>query len=164
MVTLVTAAAGLSAGMIVPFSGPTGNIPVGFLLCDGSVINRNTYSDLFAEIGTAWGSGDGSTTFAIPPCEGVGLRGVANGSALDPDRASRVVTGSGGNTGDNVGTYQADEFKSHTHSIAAYFGSVVTAGHPHVGDQSFHSNFNTGAAGGNETRNKNVYVHYIIKY
>ncbi len=35
-------------------------------LCDGSAISRTTYSALYAIIGTAYGSGDGSTTFNIP--------------------------------------------------------------------------------------------------
>lgn len=40
--------------------------PAGFLNCDGSAVSRTTYSLLFAAIGTAWGVGDGSTTFNIP--------------------------------------------------------------------------------------------------
>lgn len=40
--------------------------PTGFLLCDGSAVSRTTYADLFAVIGTTYGSGDGSTTFNVP--------------------------------------------------------------------------------------------------
>lgn len=44
-----------------------GNIvPEGYLLCDGSAVSRENYADLFAAIGTAWGAGDGSTTFNLP--------------------------------------------------------------------------------------------------
>lgn len=53
---------------------PTGGIiaygfttaPTGFLLCDGSLVSRSTFSALFAIIGTAYGAGDGSTTFGLP--------------------------------------------------------------------------------------------------
>lgn len=42
------------------------DVPVGFLLCDGSAVSRTTYSNLFLVIGTRYGSGDGSTTFNLP--------------------------------------------------------------------------------------------------
>lgn len=51
-------------GAIVEYSGATA--PADWLLCDGSAISRTTYADLFAIIGTTYGSGDGSTTFNIP--------------------------------------------------------------------------------------------------
>ena len=54
----------MPAGSIIPFAGT--NIPDGYLLCDGSVISRTTYADLFAAIGTVYGAGDGSTTFNVP--------------------------------------------------------------------------------------------------
>ncbi|MBV1928696.1 MAG: tail fiber protein [Gammaproteobacteria bacterium] len=38
----------------------------GFLRCDGEPVSRTTYADLFAEIGTQYGEGDGSTTFNLP--------------------------------------------------------------------------------------------------
>jgi microcystin-dependent protein len=44
--------------------------PTGYLLCDGSAISRSTYSSLFDAIGTAYGTGDGSTTFNIPNLKG----------------------------------------------------------------------------------------------
>jgi microcystin-dependent protein len=45
---------------------PTDSAPTGYLLCNGSAINRTTYSTLFAVIGSTFGSGDGSTTFNLP--------------------------------------------------------------------------------------------------
>lgn len=54
----------LPVGSIIPYGAST--TPDGYLLCDGSTVNRTTYSALFAAIGTTWGSGDGSTTFALP--------------------------------------------------------------------------------------------------
>ena len=67
----------LKIGTIVPFAGST--IPDGYLTCDGTAISRTTYSDLFAVIGTTYGSGDGSTTFNLPNLKGrvlVGLDGT----------------------------------------------------------------------------------------
>ncbi len=40
--------------------------PVNYLVCDGSAISRETYSDLFTAIGTTYGTGDGTTTFNLP--------------------------------------------------------------------------------------------------
>lgn len=51
-------------GTITAFAGATA--PVGWLLCDGSAVSRSTYADLFAVMSTAYGAGDGSTTFNLP--------------------------------------------------------------------------------------------------
>ena len=40
--------------------------PPGWLVCDGTNVNRALYSELFAAIGTTHGAGDGSTTFTLP--------------------------------------------------------------------------------------------------
>jgi microcystin-dependent protein len=44
----------------------TGTAPSGWLLCDGTAVNRTTYAALFAVISTTFGVGDGSTTFNLP--------------------------------------------------------------------------------------------------
>ena len=44
----------------------TASAPTGYLLCNGAAVSRTTYSALFAVIGTAFGAGDGSTTFTLP--------------------------------------------------------------------------------------------------
>lgn len=44
--------------------------PSGYLLEDGSIVSRATYSDLFAVISTTYGVGDGSTTFNLPDSRG----------------------------------------------------------------------------------------------
>ena len=51
-------------GSIVPYAA--NNPPEGWLVCDGSAINRTTYASLFKIIGTLYGQGDGSTTFNLP--------------------------------------------------------------------------------------------------
>jgi microcystin-dependent protein len=52
------------AGSIIAFGGSTA--PAEWLLCDGSAISRTDYAALFAVLGVAYGSGNGSTTFNIP--------------------------------------------------------------------------------------------------
>jgi microcystin-dependent protein len=56
------------AGTIVDWAGTT--LPVGWLFCDGAAVSRTTYSKLFNIVGTAYGSGDGSTTFNVPNATG----------------------------------------------------------------------------------------------
>lgn len=60
-------------GSIVAFASDT--IPNGWLLCDGSVVSRTEYAELFKAIGTKHGSGDGSTTFNLPNPKGRTLVG-----------------------------------------------------------------------------------------
>ena len=54
----------LPTGSYIQFAGS--QAPEGFLVCNGGEISRTTYSELFAVIGTTYGSGDGSTTFNLP--------------------------------------------------------------------------------------------------
>jgi len=44
--------------------------PTGWLLCNGDVVSRSTYANLFAVIGTTFGHGDASTTFNLPDFRG----------------------------------------------------------------------------------------------
>lgn len=54
-----------------------------WLLCDGQAVSRTTYAELFALIGTNFGSGDGTTTFNVPDYRGKFLRGLGGDSAQD---------------------------------------------------------------------------------
>lgn len=63
----ITDAVKTVTGIILPFAGST--IPDGYLACNGAAISRTTYANLFAAIGTTYGSGDGSTTFNLPNLE-----------------------------------------------------------------------------------------------
>lgn len=170
------------AGMIIPFAGPAENIPDGWMLCDGSAISRTNYANLYKAIGVCWGTGDGATTFNLPDLRGMFLRGVSGESGNDPDADNRVLlTDNGGNTGNNVGSYQGD-------AIRNVWGTFSTSSvWPNDGDGFVKAEI-TGAGGGqsgsgwdsrtatfsfdasrivpvgNDNRPKNVYVTYIIKY
>ena len=58
----------MPTGSIIPFAGKTA--PEGWLFCQGQAVSRTTYAQLFAVIGTTYGSGDGSTTFNVPDLRG----------------------------------------------------------------------------------------------
>lgn len=63
-------------GMIAFFH--TTDVPDGWLLCNGALVSRTEYARLFAKIGTKYGAGDGSTTFALPNLDGRVLQGTTN--------------------------------------------------------------------------------------
>lgn len=159
----VNAYNGVPPGCILPFGGT--NVPNGFFLCDGTAVSRSAYSNLFFAIGTAWGAGDGFNTFNLPDMRGYFLRGVDSTPSADrdPDYAGRTALKPGGNTGRNVGSVQSDDFKSHTH---AQTGGPTTQNLANGSNIAIPHNTTspTGATGGNETRPKNVYVNYVIKY
>ena len=68
----------VAVGSIYWYASET--IPLGFLKCDGSQISRTDYSGLFNVIGTTFGSGDGSTTFALPNLQASFIRGSGTAS------------------------------------------------------------------------------------
>lgn len=52
--------------------------PEGYLICNGSAVSRTEYADLFAAIGTIFGTGDGTTTFALPNLQAAFIRGAGS--------------------------------------------------------------------------------------
>ncbi len=104
---------GCPPGTILPFAGT--NVPDGWLLCDGAAVDKADYADLYANIGTAWGNplALNGHDFNLPDLRGRFLRGKSDGTGRDPGVASRVVSNTGGNTGDNVGSLQNET--THTH-------------------------------------------------
>lgn len=146
-------------GTILPFGGTSA--PTGYLLCDGTSYLRATYPDLFTAISTAYGAADG-THFNVPDLRGQFMRGVTGASANDPDASSRTAMNAGGNTGNNVGSVQTDELKSHFHSASTQTsGGFPTAICGAGGGPN--GTFNTNSTGGNETRPINAYVNFIIR-
>ena len=145
-------------GAILPFGGTSA--PSGYLMCNGAAVPRTAYADLFNVIGTAFGAGDGRTTFNVPDLRGLFLRGRDGGAGRDIDRARRTSLLPGGNAGDNVGSYQQDEIKAHTHTVWQPYGNGAANG---SGAQDVDRTMQSGSTGGSETRPKNVYVNFIIK-
>jgi microcystin-dependent protein len=99
---------GLAIGSVICYGGDLsvgGNVPAGWLLCDGTSYKQSDYPDLFAAIGTA--NGGDAANFNVPDLRDRFIRG-RNGTAVngDPDAASRVAANSGGATGNNVGSLQ----------------------------------------------------------
>ncbi len=149
-------------GTVLTYTGDTA--PEGWLMCHGAAISRADYSALYAVIGNRFGYGNGDTTFHIPDFRGKFLRGHDAGAGYDPDRYSRTNLYPGGATGDSVGSYQDDEFRSHSHVettiVSSDYGSDPGGWHW----PNYTQTESTSATGGSETRPKNISVNYIIKY
>lgn len=67
-----------TAGFVSAFAGSSA--PSGWLVCDGSAVSRTDYADLFAAIGTTYGTGDGSTTFNLPDISDCFVQGGTPGT------------------------------------------------------------------------------------
>lgn len=136
------------------------------LHADGSAVSRTTYANLFAKVGVIHGQGDGSTTFNLPDWRGRFPRGWDDGAGVDPDAGSRVADATGGVTGDEVGSVQDEQYKSHRHSIDA--NDETPGANPYIFDnninaavtQTRYSNY----SGGSETRPKNKNAWIGIAY
>lgn len=155
--TPVVVTSGFAPGDVKFTAAPASVPQPGFLLCQGQIVSRTTYADLFAAIGTTWGVGDALTTFQLPDYR---------------DRFPRIHNGGNGHdVGRVFGSYQADSLKDHTHTVTVQ----ETQGGIDFGDGSTRSSFtgesldmlttsspSTGAAA--ETRPINAGVNGWIKY
>lgn len=144
-------------GTIVAFAGL--NAPSGWLVCDGSPVSRSTHAALFGAIGTAHGSGDGSTTFNLPD-----LRGrVTMGRGLGPGLETSWLLGQKFGAEKNV--LDAQNLPSHAHSIPA--GNTSGSGSAVMRAASANNgSVNTGATGSSMPHNiiqPSLVVTYIIK-
>lgn len=94
--------------------------PVGWALCDGSLLPISEYSALFALLGTTYG-GNGQTTFALPD-----LRGrVPVHQGTGPGLPTYVLGQAGGQP--SV-TLIASQIPSHTHAVTGSINQAAAAG------------------------------------
>ena len=79
-------------GMVIPWAGTESSAPDGYLLCDGSALDRTTQSDLFTIIGSTYGDGDGISTFNLPDFRDRTIRGASTATALGDTGGSAAPT------------------------------------------------------------------------
>ena len=120
-------------GSIVAYAGNTA--PGGWMMCNGQDLDRQIYKNLFAAIGTVYGTGDGTTTFNVPNLNGKVIVGT---SASDMEFDVLGETG-----GEKTHVLTISEMPTHNHGVTdpGHAHGVTDPGHAHsyvnqVGDQS----------------------------
>ena len=138
--------------------------PTGWLKANGAAISRTTYSALFDAIGTTFGAGDGSTTFALPDMRGEFPRGWDDGRGVDSGRS--------------FGSGQSDGIKQHDHQLTLGNGGSGAFGFLSWGSSQNNATANgtlaafgavrsqsrTGDSLINETRSRNIALLACIKF
>jgi microcystin-dependent protein len=120
-------------GRIKPFSSAppslSGEIEIspGFLLCNGAAVSRARYASLFARVGTAYGVGDGSTTFNLPDLQGRAPHGQAT-----------------------AGTYATRGASGGAETVTLAIATMPAVSHTYNGAQSVYTRTNNGQVGTNQ--------------
>lgn len=122
-------------GAILPFAGS--NVPDGYLLCDGSEVERSKYNDLYDVIGSTYGvTSIGVNTFKLPDLRGrfpLGRDNMDNGGSVPTISGSPVDAGGGtagrvsgtsantlgGAAGSSTNTLDVSNIPNHTHNMKA---------------------------------------------
>ncbi len=129
--------------------------PSGWVEANGGTVSRT--STLGIALGSAWGAGDGTTTYNLPDARGYALRGWDHGRGIDSGRA--------------FATSQADAFQDHSHLYdftlnATAPGPAQTPVGAGGGTGQYQTRLASASgafATSNETRMKNIAVLFCIK-
>lgn len=120
------------SGVVKAFAGSVA--PTGYLFCYGQNVSRTTFAALFTAIGTAYGVGDGSTTFGIPDLRGRVVAGLDNMGGVAASRlTSNTITGGatilGNNNGNSIeqNSLSVGQLPAHTHN-----NTLTDPGHHHT--------------------------------
>ncbi len=109
----------------------------GWFLANGAAVSRTTYADLFAQVGTAYGVGDGTTTFNLPNLQqkfpmgqaqsGTGNVLGATGGSIDHTHTISHTHDMGNHTHTIAHTHtmaHTHDLSNHTHQVAGHQHSV----------------------------------------
>lgn len=165
--TIKTAASagGSDDAGIVPGTSIEGwwsSAPAGFLLEDGTAVSRTTYAALFTVIGTAFGAGNGTTTFNLPDSRG---RVVVNLNTGDTQFATL-----GQKFGEKTHIMSLAELPAHSHEqyVSANAGPSLRTDYKYDSSGGTYSqNISTDGAGSSAAYNviqPSITKMFAIKY
>lgn len=115
-------------GGMIDFIGPTAPNS-SFVLPFGQAVSRTTYATLFGMVGTAYGPGDGSTTFSLPDLRGRVIAGAGAMGGADAGRLTTANFGANPTVAGNVGGLETHTLT--TAEIPAHSHGVTDPGHSH---------------------------------
>jgi len=136
--------------------------PTGWLSCDGSLLSRTTYSNLFSVVGTTHGAGDGSTTFKLPDLRGEFVRGWDGNRGVD---SGRTFGSAQGDAIRNItGTLDASKppVATGVFTVQGGFGGGADGSQSSVSRYTFDASTQVPTA--DENRPRNIALLYCIKY
>lgn len=144
------------------------SVPSGWVKANGAALSRTTYAALFANIGTTYGAGDGTTTFNVPDLRGEFVRGFDDARGVDSGR----VFGSAQGSANLSHTHTTDSRGAHTHTVTSVSGDYgwanIGSGAHNVGTVTTSSagahTHTAQASGGTEARPRNIALLACIKY
>jgi microcystin-dependent protein len=152
---------GVPTGTILTFASSTPS--VGYLECDGSLLDVADYPELYAVISNTYGEENEGTDFYLPDLRGEFIRGWDNGRGIDSGRV--------------FGSNQTHMILDHYHNYHAYSVASsnpqtwITPTTPHswfVYSTTYSTtNISTNTPSDNkgaETRPRNITMLYVIKY
>jgi len=164
-------------GTIIPFAGEVKDRyealeKSGWLVCDGREFEQDKFPELFAQIKTNFGS-QAEGLYNIPDLRGLFVRCISNDSGKDPDADGRVTLMAGGNSGNNIGSYQGYATGKPKHAfhatiknnniVSMNLDAATDAGRSGKVGSDITAAATDGTGGDLETRPKNKYVNYLIK-
>ena len=106
-------------GEVRMWSGDPAAVPPGWRLCNGAELNRADYPQLFAAIGSRYGSGDGSSTFLLPDFRNRSPMGADTFTGAAGPRTS-VMGPALTHGGAATHTLALTEIPAHSHSVPAH--------------------------------------------
>lgn len=145
-------------GAIVLWPGAT--LPTGWIKCDGAVVSQATYPDLYAILGSTWGS-DAGGNFTLPDFRGRVPVGVGTGTGL----SARALADTGGV---ETHTLVTSEMPAHTHEQDANTDIVAGGVMPNNGGvlgthRLGGTTASTGGGGAHQNMQPFACPYYIIK-
>lgn len=112
-------------GGMIDWPGDINAIPVSYRECNGQALSRAVYSDLFAILGTRYGSGDGSTTFNLPNLRGRQVTGYnpndTQFNVIGQTGGSKTASLSSANNGPHTHSGNTNNAGAHTHTSSRRF-------------------------------------------
>lgn len=125
--TTVTGA--VQVGSQMPFAGSV--VPAGWLLEYGQAVSRTVYALLFAQIGTAYGVGNGTTTFNLPDRRGRASIGKDDMGGVAANRVTLAGSGINALVLGATGGSQLSQIHVHTGSSDPHTHTVTDPKHAH---------------------------------